>query len=144
MKRKVPLWMRVLPVYLLVFGLIYMPVAAGDIRSANLQQEATVVVSQPAIEVAPDVRITGKPIKVLMPSVGISNDVVNGHYDPAKGWFVSAVAANYAVNTPLPNNIAGNTIIYGHDNKAIFRPTANLKPGDKLYIQADIGKTFIL
>ena len=50
---------------------------------------------------------------------------------------------HYAVNTPLANNREGNTFIYGHNRKDVFRKLSGVKAGDEAVITTDNGHTFV-
>lgn len=141
MKLLIPLWARVIPVYIAIAGIIFMPVATKSIRVDRVKTEAVLI--ERSISKGPtDSQVSGYPKQILLPSVGINLLVIDGDYSTSKGWSVSANAANYATITPKLNNKNGNTVIYGHDTSRIFKPTENLKVGDKVYIHTDTSKIF--
>jgi LPXTG-site transpeptidase (sortase) family protein len=87
--------------------------------------------------------ISGKPVRIVMPDVSIDLPIVSGYYISAeKGWYVSPVNANYAVNTFPINNGKGTTLIYGHALVYVFGRTQNLKPGNTAIIYTDNGHIF--
>ena len=49
-------------------------------------------------------------------------------------WEVSEDGANFAINTAIPNDQSGNTVIFGHDRPHLFRNIHNLKPGDEIKV----------
>ena len=40
-----------------------------------------------------------------------------------------------ALNTAVPNGVAGNTVIFGHDRPHLFRNIHNLSSGDEIEIE---------
>lgn len=83
---------------------------------------------------------SGKPQKLTIDSVGIDIEVLDGEYDPASHkWTLLKDKAHYALMTPLANNQAGNTFIYGHNNKKVFTRLENTKIGDIAHVQTPNG-----
>src|SRR6266446_1926368 len=59
--------------------------------------------------------ISGKPVRIVLPEVGVDVPVVDGYYISAqRGWYVAPADATYAINTYPINNTQGTTLIYGH------------------------------
>jgi LPXTG-site transpeptidase (sortase) family protein len=81
-------------------------------------------------------RIEGKPIRLTLPSQNIDLEIIDGEYEDNK-WTLTRDKAQYATITPILNNEAGNTLIYGHNTPAVFNPTKDLKVGDYLYIYSE-------
>lgn len=87
--------------------------------------------------------ISGKPTALTIPDLAIDLAVKDGVYDTnAKTWSLSTDAAHYALITPEPNNMGGNTFIYGHNRKNIFSKLGTIKAGTKAYVKTDNGNTF--
>ncbi|HEX5448174.1 MAG TPA: sortase [Candidatus Saccharimonadales bacterium] len=75
-------------------------------------------------------RISGRPIRISIPSVEIDLKVIPGYYDKSdNSWTLTNDKAQYAVVTPEPNNQNGLTFIYGHDLKTVFYNLSKLQPG---------------
>lgn len=88
--------------------------------------------------------ISGRPQRIQIASVGIDLIVAEGYFnEKEKTWTLSKDKAHYAVNTPLANNREGNTFIYGHNRKDVFRKLSGVKAGDEAVITTDNGHTFI-
>lgn len=86
----------------------------------------------------------GKPLEINISSVSINLPVYDGQYDEKnKTWTLSTNAAHYALITALPNNVSGNTFIYGHNRKEVFSRLAGMKVGDRATITTDSGYTFV-
>lgn len=85
----------------------------------------------------------GKPVRIVVPSVGIDLAVVDGVYDQRTGdWTLSKDKAHYAAITPYANNVKGNTFIYGHNRRGVFAPLIRTVIGDKAYVYTDNHKVF--
>lgn len=100
-------------------------------------------VSAQSPEVISVPRISGHPVSVSVPAVNISNPVIDGFYDQrTRTWTLSHDSAQFAVVTQEPNNISGNTFIYGHANANIFYHLYNIKVGDEALVMTDNGYVF--
>jgi LPXTG-site transpeptidase (sortase) family protein len=87
--------------------------------------------------------ISGKPVQISIPSVGISQPVEPGSYDTSTGdWTLGYHAAYWASMTAPINSQTGNTFIYGHDVKAIFGNLLDAQTGAKAIIKTDNGYIF--
>lgn len=87
--------------------------------------------------------VSGKPVNISIPSIGMNLEVKPGYYNAAsQSWTLSETAAHYATITKPANNKEGNTFIYGHNLPKVFEPLSGLKAGDIAYIGTDNGKTF--
>lgn len=88
-------------------------------------------------------RITGEPIQIRVPRLGVDLAVIDGIYDPALDtWTLTKDKAQFARMTELPNNESGNTFIYGHNTDAVFSPLVWLQSGDEAIITTANGHTF--
>jgi len=109
-------------------------------------QTFTSIIPSTQIQI-PSVKIEekkGKPTSIRLPSVSIDLPLLDGVYNASnKTWSLSNDAAHYALMTPIANNIAGNTFIYGHNKKNVFAKLSSIKNGDKAYIATDTGLTFV-
>lgn len=87
--------------------------------------------------------ITGFPNHIDIPSVSISLPVKQGQYDSStQAWTLSNDSAYFASSTLPPNNMGGNTFIYGHDIQSVFARLNNIKQGDKVMIKTSNGHVF--
>jgi LPXTG-site transpeptidase (sortase) family protein len=88
--------------------------------------------------------VTGKPQNLNIPDAGIAIGVLDGVYDiDSKEWTLSADKAHYALVTPLANNQAGNTFIYGHNNKKVFGNLDKVQIGARASVITDTKKEFV-
>ncbi len=80
----------------------------------------------------------GHPVKLDVPSVGISLPVVDGAYDKnTRNWTLTSDKVQYAVSTSLPNSRKDNTFIYGHATNWVFGPLLRLQPGAEAIVTTD-------
>lgn len=87
--------------------------------------------------------ISGKPTRVIVPSVQIDLPVTDGIYDTAKHtWTIGNHQAYYATPTPPANDGSGTTLVYGHNNRTAFRNLRDLQPGAALAVYTDGGTVF--
>lgn len=87
--------------------------------------------------------ITGKPISISVPSVNINIPVINGYYNQkTRDWTLSLDKAQFATPTVQPNNLTGNTFIYGHARVGVFYSLPDIKSGDKAIVTTDNGYRF--
>jgi len=88
-------------------------------------------------------KISGSPSRILVPSLSIDLPVVTQHYSATiKTWPVAASQANYAAETALINNTKGQSLIYGHDNHAVFGPLLSMPIGTAVYVYTDNSHIF--
>ncbi len=86
---------------------------------------------------------SGKPTRIIVEQFKIDLPIIDGVYDQStRSWSLSFDAAHYALITPNPNTVAGNTFIYGHNTKTIFGELDKLKMNDRVNIVTDKGASF--
>lgn len=96
----------------------------------------------PLIPLSPKI-ISGKPVRLVVPSVGIDIEVIDGKYNESNGqWSLSKDRAHFALITTVANNIQGNTFIYGHYNKHVFLNLHKIKDDQKAYLYTDNDHVF--
>jgi sortase A len=91
-------------------------------------------------EVKTTVREVDLPIEVIIPSIQIDLKVEPGQI---KGgvWQISSSGATF-LNTSTPPGESGNTVIYGHNKKAIFGNLPYLSVGQKISLKTQSGKIY--
>lgn len=107
---------------------------------------ATTIVEPPRSETVSKetLEIAGKPIHLNIAAIGFDGDIVDGTYNANDGsWTLSKDKAHFALPSTLANNKAGNTFIYGHNNRHVFAALYKLKIGDRATVTTDNGHTFI-
>lgn len=100
----------------------------------------------PAVAPRPSAKpevITGKPVRLVIPSLNMDLTVADGVYNAKTGaWTLSNDKVHYALPTKQPNNEAGNTLIYGHYRKEVFARLHNIAEGEKVVVETDNGYRF--
>jgi LPXTG-site transpeptidase (sortase) family protein len=87
--------------------------------------------------------VSGMPNHITIPSVNISITVDPGVYNKTnQTWSLSLTDAEYATVTPPPNNLEGNTFIYGHNRWAVFYKLLNINIGDEATVTTANNHTF--
>ena len=93
----------------------FMDYLRGKQVAAPLNGSFSSVVSAeaaPAPKPAASQVVSGKPIRLQIPSVGVDLTVAEGKFNAqSKTWTLSNDKAHYAVSAPLANNSEGNTFI---------------------------------
>ncbi len=88
--------------------------------------------------------IGGNPTELSIASLNMRLPVLPGAFDAIVGdWQITPTNAHYAVNTAVPNNWRGSTVMYGHNNRLVFGPTKNLQPSDEAIVSTISGRKFI-
>lgn len=101
-------------------------------------------VGKPATATTPAVPVfSGSPVELIIPSLHFDLQVVDGYYNPKTGgWNVSNTQAQFATPSTEPNNISGNTLLYGHYRPEVFAYLHLIKPGATATIKTDNGYSF--
>jgi hypothetical protein len=85
----------------------------------------------------------GKPVRVVVPSIGIDLPIDEGNYDEANHtWTLSGYRAQFAVASVVANDYGGNTFIYGHNNPSVFGKLKLMAPGAAVQLYTDNGYVF--
>ncbi len=113
-----------------------------QITEAAVASSPTQTVTTPTVVTAPKI-ITGKPVRLLIPSLGMDLSVADGVYDPRNGqWTLSTSQVHYALMTVQPNDKQGNTLIYGHYRPEVFAALHTIQPGATAQVVTANGYTF--
>jgi sortase (surface protein transpeptidase) len=153
-----PAWIKKLRFSLIAGGLYlgtigfigYVAISAYTPRSIVLAKE-TIVTSEPqkaeSIKAAPPafIPISGKPVRLVIPSSNIDLPIDEGFYNEADGsWTLSDSRLQYAMMTQLANNHSGNTFIYGHATDQVLGILAKQPPaaGSIAQVYTDNGHLF--
>lgn len=114
--------------------------ATGQVARANAVPTQVITTTLPQTPTL----ITGKPVRLTIPSLAISLEVADGSYNQDKGdWTLSPDKAHFALPTTQPNNESGNTLIYGHNRAGVFSTLNKLQPGAEVLVDTDNGYRFI-
>lgn len=130
-------------------GLILLGFSLGGLTVFNvwLSQRSSAATSSQALKSNSDTNkvplISGVPIRVELPSVGIDLKVIPGYYYPAsKSWTLSLNDAQWGVMTAKPNNQGGDTFIYAHYRLHVFYTLPKIKVGDQAIVTTDNKHVF--
>lgn len=97
---------------------------------------------QPTVKKKPVV--SGIPTHIVIPELGIDLPVELGAYDPATtSWTIANKKAFFANITALANDTAGSTLIYGHNNRSVFRALHTITGPTEAYVYTDNGYLFV-
>jgi LPXTG-site transpeptidase (sortase) family protein len=113
-----------------------------DLNICSTKSVASALVSNPVP--TPQVnKIQGNPVRLIIPSLDLDLKIVPGYYNQqTQEWTLSWDKVQFATITEQPNNISGNTFIYGHESKGVFITLHNIKDGDLAIVKTDNGHTF--
>ncbi len=116
--------------------------ATTAFAESNSSQVATPVTEVKKTEPAPE-SISGHPVRVVSPSVGVDMSVVDGFYDKSSGdWTLYDDKAMFAAMTTEPNDKSGQTFIYGHATQRVFGKLLNMKVGQVVEVYTSNGYKF--
>lgn len=87
--------------------------------------------------------ITGHPVRIVIPSLDKDLQIIDGVYNKNNGeWTLSLDKAQFATISAQPNNLSGDTFIYGHYRREVFATLHTIQPGAQVYIDTDNGYRF--
>jgi LPXTG-site transpeptidase (sortase) family protein len=138
---KTPLLLKVVSLYVIVGIPLYIVLAPSFVPPkayAYTPPKAAVQVVTPKKQV-----ISGNPVEIRIPSLGITLPIINGYYSAATDtWSLTSDKAQFVTTTALPNDSKGDTFIYGHNTVRVFEPTKAITTDDMAYITTDNGHVF--
>lgn len=139
---KIPLIIRVVSLYVVLGFVGAWAVPNTPVRAID-QQEYTGAVQELHKNVPEQIIISGEPIGMQIPSLGIDLPVENGIFiESNQTWKVTTGKVHYATMTGLPSTTIGNTLLYGHNNKKTLGATKQIATGDQLIIRTANGHVF--
>jgi len=104
---------------------------------------ASTLAAQTPTEPPKQKNISGKPVHIQIPKLGIELQILDGVYNQQdNSWTLSDRLPHFALPSVPANNQAGSTLIYGHNNKYVFGSLNKLSVGDIAYVQTDNGHIF--
>lgn len=135
---------------LVILGASLLLYIVRSMRSSEVASPAVPVVTSqktatPPTEPSPITpsKIEGKPVRIDIPSLNISLQVIDGVYDSASGkWTLTKDKAQFALLSQLANNEGGNTFIYGHYRKNVFAALPKIRSGEVAIVTTDNGRSF--
>jgi len=133
---------------ILLIGLLFLVVGVGLLLGIIRSQQNSQVVAGPPITTVSQPAATsnviqGFPSEFAIPSLNMDLTVIPGIYNPkTKTWTLSLDKVQYAVITPQPNNVSGNTFIYGHYRSEVFARLHTIHMGAQAVVKTTNGHTF--
>jgi LPXTG-site transpeptidase (sortase) family protein len=101
----------------------------------SLSERPSVVSPEQKPSFKPRQSHNAQPTHISVSRIGLSVDVEPGYYDDSQqAWTVSDTKAQFATTTSEPNEIGGNTFIYGHNREGIFGSLHNAQIGDEAIV----------
>lgn len=131
--------------YILTMGILLCAVVYPlALREYDKQFKAYAAALPDYTKITPPVPFAiGRPIKIEVPSVGVSLPVVDGSYDTiSRTWTLHNDKVQYDTSSKLANSREGNTFIYGHATSWVFGPLLQLQPGAEAIVTTDTGFIF--
>jgi len=90
--------------------------------------------------------VTGFPTSISIPgpwaTANMNVGIIPGYYTKSGGWTLTETDAQFAVLSTQPNNISGNTFIYGHYRPNVFAYLHLIKPGTIANVNKNNGYKF--
>lgn len=126
---------------LLVVGYVIgvIPRSSSAIATTGLELSGTPTQTSPTSQQTQ----SGWPTRLVIDELELDLQVAPGKFDTKSGtWTISDTKAYYATPTPLPNDQAGTTLIYGHNDWRVFNILHLLDPGDTLKVYTKEGLVF--
>jgi LPXTG-site transpeptidase (sortase) family protein len=130
-------------VTLLLFWQVVLPIMPFMTKAKAQQSPAPAPVALEALDYAEPIMQYGLPIRIYIPKLSFDREILKGDYDPSSEvWNVTGRGVHYAYPSSQPNDYAGNTLIYGHNNPHVFGPLKKLTAGDALEIYTENNLRF--
>ena len=131
-----------LAIGLIVFGLFWLMTSNHE-HSATKPQPVSKVLKDTKPVTNSQPQVSGVPVHISIPSVGIDLSVIPGYYNKSNGsWTLSLNDAQWGTMTAKPNNKEGDTFIYAHYRLHVFYTLPKVRPGDQAIVTTDSGHTF--
>lgn len=128
-----------------LLGIVPMLFSTPDAVLAASNPAASVAapaVEQKAEPQAPQT-ISGHPVRVEAPSVGVDMPIVDGFYNAGtREWTLYDDKAQFGAMTSEPNDKSGQTFIYGHATQEVFGKLLNMKVGEQASVYTSNGYKF--
>lgn len=126
----------------IMFAVLLTPVQPSPVvATAAVASRDSITLSAPSTSKRP---IIGTAGRVIVPSVGIEQEVRPGSYDiHSNSWTVDSLSAFHATTTVPVNNANGTSLIYGHAEWKIFGRLPETQPGAEAFVDTIEGQRFI-
>lgn len=146
MFRKVRFFGSIVLLYVLTIGTLGTVAVASHSFGTPVWAEEKVVGTPKPRPLPPEKSIvSGKPVRIIIPSANIDLQVDDGIYDSStQSWTLSETKAQFATMSAWANDYAGTTFIYGHGTDSVFGRIGTSHPpiGASAQIFTDNGHVF--
>jgi hypothetical protein len=127
--KKLKFFTLVLAIYLVTASFVLhvnLPIKTNKVEALKLARN----LQTPYIPFKPKfVEINGMPVKIVLPDSNVNLPIVPGYYSAdTNSWTLTGREAQFAMISTLPNNLAGQTFIYGHNNDYVFGALRHVTP----------------
>jgi len=120
--------------YLLWSGAIDM----GSIVQPPANMAVAQVSSTPKVN-----EIEGDPVELIIPSMNYDLKIIPGYYNTrTRSWNLTLSEVQYATITPEPNNVEGDTFMYGHYRYEVFASLHRIQIGAQAIVKTSNNHTF--
>ena len=126
--------------YIFGFFLILYIIHSQAVNSNSIIKPTTYVVkTDPSIAN----EISGVPKKLIIPELNINLPIIPGYYNQkTQTWTLTVNMVQFATITPEPNNVEGNTFLYGHARAAVFANLHNISPDSEAIVETTNNHSF--
>jgi LPXTG-site transpeptidase (sortase) family protein len=131
-----------------IIGLVMLAIGAGLLVYIIRMQavSATNIVAPPNNLAAAALKaseIQGQPTELLIPSLNMDLPIIPGYYDAhTKSWTLTLNKVQYATITPQPNNVEGDTFLYGHYRSEVFARLHTIPANAQAIVKTANNHTF--
>lgn len=125
--------------------LIIIGCIAWQLRLSNefVQSEPSLPTSIKSASAPKDSTVSGQPSQLTIPSLNMTIPIIPGIYSPKSNtWTLSLDKVQYAVITTPPNNVSGNTFLYGHYRPEVFARLHLIQLGASAQVDTVNGHQF--
>jgi LPXTG-site transpeptidase (sortase) family protein len=139
--KKATAWILYLAGATLVIAALF--IGGPALAPANHAQASTQLAPATTTTPTAEPKIGGTPTRIVVATHAIDLPVIQGAFSATTGeWTLTNNKAQFATNSSVANNKAGNTFIYGHDIPQVFKRLASLQPGETAQVYTDTGYIF--
>jgi LPXTG-site transpeptidase (sortase) family protein len=146
----IPKVKKVKPIILAAaLGLLLLVVGTVTLIAIVRSRENNIVVAPPAHTIPATTAkkasdyIGGNPVRIQIPSLNMDLAIIPGVYNKrTQTWTLTLDKVQYATITPEPNNLSGDTFLYGHYRRNVFAYLHTIHSGAQAIVTTDNGHTF--
>ncbi len=123
-------------------GVVRLPTPEPVLAQQQAQHEYLLSESQEVSERPAEI-LSGKPARLVIPSMNIDMNILDGSYNPSTGeWDLGKDTIHFALPSVLANDFEGTTLVYGHNYDEIFGQLEGLPPEAKVQLYTENNLKF--